>query len=70
MQKMQSSTSVLEIDKLKVNFYTYEGVVKAIDEISVALENGETLGIVGGNGMWQKRYRTLNSQFDSPPRAD
>jgi peptide/nickel transport system ATP-binding protein len=50
MQQMQSCTSVLEIDKLKVNFYTYEGVVKAIDEISFALENGETLGIVGETG--------------------
>jgi peptide/nickel transport system ATP-binding protein len=47
---MQSATSVLEVDKLKVNFYTYEGVVKAIDEISFALENGDTLGIVGETG--------------------
>ena len=50
VQEMQSAESVLEIDKLKVNFYTYEGVVKAIDEISFALEDGDTLGIVGETG--------------------
>ena len=50
IQEMRSAKSVLEIDKLKVNFYTYEGVVKAIDEISFALQDGDTLGIVGETG--------------------
>ncbi len=42
--------SILDIDRLKTNFYTYEGVVKAIDEISFSLESGDTLGIVGETG--------------------
>jgi peptide/nickel transport system ATP-binding protein len=42
--------SILDLEKLKVNFYTYEGVVKAIDEISFSLRKGETLGIVGETG--------------------
>jgi peptide/nickel transport system ATP-binding protein len=42
--------SILDVDKLKVNFYTYEGVVRAIDEISFSLEDGDTLGIVGETG--------------------
>ena len=50
MRELQSAESVLEIDRLKVNFYTYDGVVKAIDEISFALEDGDTLGIVGETG--------------------
>jgi peptide/nickel transport system ATP-binding protein len=42
--------AVLEIDKLKINFYTYEGVVQAIDEISFVLERGDTLAVVGETG--------------------
>ena len=41
---------ILEVDKLKTNFYTYEGVVKALDEISFYLEKNDTLGIVGETG--------------------
>ena len=50
MLELKSEEAVLEIDRLKVNFYTYEGVVKAIDEVSFALEDGDTLGIVGETG--------------------
>jgi peptide/nickel transport system ATP-binding protein len=42
--------SILDIDRLKVNFYTYEGVVRALDDMSFSLENGDTLGIVGETG--------------------
>lgn len=42
--------NILEVDKLKTNFYTYEGVVKALDEITFHLEKGDTLGIVGETG--------------------
>jgi peptide/nickel transport system ATP-binding protein len=45
-----SSPPILDIRELKVDFYTYEGVVKAIDEISFAFEDGEILGIVGETG--------------------
>ncbi|MFX1369642.1 MAG: ABC transporter ATP-binding protein [Promethearchaeota archaeon] len=41
---------VLEIRDLKVSFYTYEGVVKALDGISVELRTGETLAFVGETG--------------------
>ncbi len=42
--------AILNIEKLKTNFYTYEGVVKALDEISFSLHKGDTLGIVGETG--------------------
>ena len=35
---------------LKTNFYTYEGVVKALDEVSFKIEEGDTLGLVGETG--------------------
>lgn len=42
--------SILNVNKLKTNFYTYEGVVKALDGISLSLNKGDTLGIVGETG--------------------
>lgn len=35
---------------LKVNFYTYAGVVKALDGINLEVRQGETLGLVGETG--------------------
>ena len=41
---------LLRIDDLYVNFYTYQGVVKALDGISLDLRRGETFGLVGETG--------------------
>ncbi|MEE9600865.1 MAG: oligopeptide/dipeptide ABC transporter ATP-binding protein [Thermoplasmata archaeon] len=41
---------LLRIEDLAVNFYTYEGVVKALDGITLDLRRGETLGVVGETG--------------------
>jgi peptide/nickel transport system ATP-binding protein len=41
---------ILKIEDLRLNFYTYEGVVRALDGIYVNLKRGETLGIVGETG--------------------
>lgn len=42
--------TILDVLNLKTNFYTYEGVVKALDGISFSLEKGDTLGVVGETG--------------------
>jgi oligopeptide/dipeptide ABC transporter ATP-binding protein len=44
------SEPLLVIRGLKVNFYTYAGVVKALDGINLELRQGETLGLVGETG--------------------
>ena len=43
-------THLLEIRNLTVHFYTREGVVQAVNGISYALDEGETVGIVGESG--------------------
>lgn len=41
---------VLEIKDLKTHFFTYAGVVKAVDGINLQLNQNEVLGIVGETG--------------------
>jgi len=41
---------LLRVDGLKTYFFTYRGVVKAVDNVSFTLEKGETLGLAGESG--------------------
>ena len=47
---MNSSSILLEVNNLKVNFYTDDGVVEAVNDISFNIKKGETLGVVGESG--------------------
>jgi len=41
---------ILIVKDLIVDFHTYEGTVKVLDNVNFELEKGETLGIVGETG--------------------
>lgn len=50
MEKTIESEDLLDIEDLFVNFYTYAGVVEAIDGVNLLLKQEETLGLVGETG--------------------
>ena len=41
---------LLEIVDLLTNFYTYEGVVKALNKVSLVMDHGVTFSLVGESG--------------------
>lgn len=41
---------LLNIRNLKTYFYTEDGVIKAVDDVSLSIREGETLGVVGESG--------------------
>ena len=49
-RKGKSSLALLEIKDLQVHFVTEAGLVQAVDGVSLAVEAGHTLGVVGESG--------------------
>lgn len=45
-----SQEILVEVKDLVVRFYTYEGVVEALDGVNLAVKQGEILGLVGETG--------------------
>ena len=43
-------TPLLEIKNLKTRFYTQDGVVRAVNDVSYTMDSGEILGVVGESG--------------------
>ena len=47
---MTTSSRLLEVEGLKTYFFTYEGIAKAVDDVTFFMNRGETLGLVGESG--------------------
>jgi peptide/nickel transport system ATP-binding protein len=45
-----SEENILDINDLVLNFYTYDGVVKALEGVNLHIRDGEILGLVGETG--------------------
>jgi peptide/nickel transport system ATP-binding protein len=45
-----SQNNILEVENLNVRFYTYSGVVEALDSVNLTIRKGEILGLVGETG--------------------
>lgn len=45
-----SDKNILSIDDLHTHFFTSDGLVKAVDGVTLSLQKGRTLGIVGESG--------------------
>ena len=57
---------LLETENLVTNFYTYEGVVKALNKVSLNIREGQTLGLIGENGAGKSTlFNVLSGAF--PP---
>ena len=42
--------NLLEIKKLRTYFYIRDHVAKAVDDVSLSIQSGQTLGLVGESG--------------------
>ncbi len=63
------SEKLLEVRNLTVHFYTYAGVVKAIENVSFDMYRGETFALVGETGCGKSvTSRAITKLIESPGR--
>jgi len=62
-----AATNVLEVRNLKTHFFTDEGIVKAVDDVSFQVAKGKTLGLVGESGCGKSVTAMSIARLISPP---
>jgi len=62
---------LLEAVDLVTNFYTYEGVVKALNKVSLVVDHGSTFGLVGESGCGKSvTVRSIMRIIQEPGRIE
>ena len=61
------SEPLVDIEHLKTYFYTDDGVVKAVDDVSLLIPKGKTLGLVGESGCGKSVTALSIIRLISPP---
>ena len=62
---------LIETVDLVTNFYTYEGVVKALDRVSLTVDHGQTFGLVGESGCGKSvTVRSMMRVIQDPGKID
>ncbi|MGD2125087.1 MAG: ABC transporter ATP-binding protein [Desulfobacteraceae bacterium] len=65
---MSSASHLLQVQELKTYFYTFEGIAKAVDDVSFFLNKGEVLGLVGESGCGKSvTAQSVMRLIPSPP---
>jgi oligopeptide/dipeptide ABC transporter ATP-binding protein len=59
--------SILDVKDLKVYFFTFRGIAKAVDGISFDVKSGEALGLVGESGSGKSVTGMATLQLIQPP---
>ncbi|NIV34642.1 MAG: ATP-binding cassette domain-containing protein [Anaerolineae bacterium] len=61
------NSSILQVRDLRVHFYTRQGVVRAVNGVSVDLNAGERLGLVGESGSGKSTAALALMRLIKPP---
>ncbi len=67
MSQMAAKRPVLEIINLEVHYPTRSGVVRAVDDVSLTLDAGERLGLIGESGSGKSTIAQAVMRMIKPP---
>jgi peptide/nickel transport system ATP-binding protein len=59
--------ALLDVENLKIYYFTQEGAVKAVDDISFSVNEDETLGLIGESGCGKTTAVFAILRFVAPP---
>ena len=64
-------TTLIQTENLVTNFYTYEGVVRALNGVSLVVDHGTTFGLVGESGCGKSvAVRSMMRIIQEPGRVE